>query len=485
LTSLRAGQRNNVNLSENSRKELIFFIKIFQRQHKKEFYSDTLSNALLRKFNFDKEYNIVIAETKEAEKRTDEFGISKSAAVKILESIKNQGSNEDLHAWNTMQIAFAFHSKDQDVIFDQIQSLNVDWLMLQKLSIPIWLKSTDKLKSLIEGVAKTAYKKAGEQIGLSSLAAVTALWYILIDKKSMLCQLYKTEPNNKKIYEMLMNDFTQDRWQKAADKNAMVLISKKNYELGIAFFILAGKIKDAIVVALNKLNDLNLAILIARLVDGYESPTVHELIDQYLINNGKDIEDPWLVSIGYWWKGQYFEAINVLSSMISETKQRLAKSVFQKSTRFDLFRQNEVLNEKDEKRNQKGDRQTKSETQPTINFEYPIISGRNAFVLDFVNQLLDHHIIKRELQKSKFAAEESSSDEDEGGSIFDDFFAGSSKKNEEAKKKAEPVKKIEVDKKMLLNIISDYYSDKGFVFLGLILAYENKEIKMSNEAADN
>ena len=29
-----------------------------------------------------------------------------------------------------------------------------------KLSIPIWLKDTDRLKELIEGVAKTAYRIA-------------------------------------------------------------------------------------------------------------------------------------------------------------------------------------------------------------------------------------------------------------------------------------------------------------------------------------
>ena len=103
--------------------------------------------------------------------------------------------------------------------------------MFRKLSIPIWLKDTNKLKSLIEGVAKTVYRKAGEEVGLNSRAAVTAIWYIIIDKKSLLCALYRTEPNNKKIHDLLMNDFSLPRWRKAADKNALVLLSKKNYEL--------------------------------------------------------------------------------------------------------------------------------------------------------------------------------------------------------------------------------------------------------------
>ena len=67
-----------------------------------------------------------------------------------------------------------------------------------KLSIPIWLKDTDRLKELIEGVAKTAYRIAWDDIGSRSRAQKTALWYILIGQKSMLCSLYKTEPDNKR-----------------------------------------------------------------------------------------------------------------------------------------------------------------------------------------------------------------------------------------------------------------------------------------------
>ena len=56
---------------------------------------------------------------------------------------------------------------------------------------------------------------------------------------------------------------------------------------------------------------------------------------------------------------------------------------------------------------------------------------------------------------------------------------------EDTKKQAEPVKKIDVDKSMLISTISDYYSNKGFGMLGLILAYENKDVEMYEQAADN
>lgn len=152
-----------------------------------------------------------------------------------------------------------------------------------------------------------------------------------------------------------------------------------------------------------------------------------ELINTYLIENGKQLQDPWIVCIGYWWKGQHFDAINILSSMIGETREYLAKQVFNKSKRFDLIRSENFQPKEEDEDSKTNAKSNKAETTKEADewFEYPIISGRNVFIMDFVNQLLDHHIIKRELQKQQFEEESS---EEEGGSIFDDFFGGSSAK---------------------------------------------------------
>lgn len=65
----------------------------------------------------------------------------------------------------------------------------------------------------------------------------------------------------------MLNDFTLPKWRTTAEKNAMVLMSKKNFTLSCAFFLLANKLKDAINVAIDKMNDPILAILIVRLFD--------------------------------------------------------------------------------------------------------------------------------------------------------------------------------------------------------------------------
>jgi hypothetical protein len=68
----------------------------------------------------------------------------------------------------------------------------------------------------------------------------------MLGKKNILATLYKAEPAYKKVYELLLNDFSEPKWKITAEKNAMVLMSKKNYFLSCAFFLLANNLKSAL-----------------------------------------------------------------------------------------------------------------------------------------------------------------------------------------------------------------------------------------------
>jgi hypothetical protein len=48
------------------------------------------------------------------------------------------------------------------------------------------------------------------------------------------------------VYELLLNDFNEPKWRTTAEKNAMALMSKQNYLLATAFFLLANNIKSAL-----------------------------------------------------------------------------------------------------------------------------------------------------------------------------------------------------------------------------------------------
>jgi len=145
----------------------------------------------------------------------------------------------------------ALHSDNQDVIFNELSERfdfesNLDWNLMKRLCLPIWLKDTPKLKSLIDKVAKLEYRKSGDEFAKTSRAEKTALWYIMIGKKNILATLYKAEPSYRKVYDLLINNFNEPKWRTTAEKNAMVLMSKKNYYMSCAFFLLAGNLKSAI-----------------------------------------------------------------------------------------------------------------------------------------------------------------------------------------------------------------------------------------------
>jgi hypothetical protein len=125
---------------------------------------------------------------------------------------------------------------------------NIDWDFVRKTGMAIWLRDASLVRSISDTIAKTVYKRAASEIefGKGSRAERTAMWYIALDKKSILCNLYKQEPASKKVYDILLNDFSIPRWKTAAEKNAMVLMSKKNYTLSIAFFLLAKNLPNAV-----------------------------------------------------------------------------------------------------------------------------------------------------------------------------------------------------------------------------------------------
>lgn len=108
-------------MSEKSKVDLQRFVKIFSKFYKNEYYSDPMTNALLRKFNFDREY-LILAEQSKIQNEV-EAAESASNHYQILNFIRHESkelNSENIQPWSTMQITFAYHSKDQDVILDQI-----------------------------------------------------------------------------------------------------------------------------------------------------------------------------------------------------------------------------------------------------------------------------------------------------------------------------------------------------------------------------
>ena len=63
------------------------------------------------------------------------------------------------------------------------------------------------------------------------------------------CFLYPTlsrSLSNKKMVDFFKNNFEEDRWRKAALKNAFDLLGRQRFTHAAAFFLLAGSLHDAV-----------------------------------------------------------------------------------------------------------------------------------------------------------------------------------------------------------------------------------------------
>jgi DmX-like protein len=52
--------------------------------------------------------------------------------------------------------------------------------------------------------------------------------------------------NDQKMAQFFKNNFNEDRWRKAALKNAFSLLGFQKFHRAAAFFLLGGSVKDAI-----------------------------------------------------------------------------------------------------------------------------------------------------------------------------------------------------------------------------------------------
>uniref|UniRef100_K3X8Q7 RAVE complex protein Rav1 C-terminal domain-containing protein n=1 Tax=Globisporangium ultimum (strain ATCC 200006 / CBS 805.95 / DAOM BR144) TaxID=431595 RepID=K3X8Q7_GLOUD len=136
------------------------------------------------------------------------------------------------------------------------------WKEMKQLRLPFWVKSVAKLQQFMEKAAQTEYAATRDPFHV-------ALFYVLLGKTKLLASLFKVN-NETRIYELLSNNFAEPRWKNAAIKNAYVLKAKRRYELSTAFFLLGGKVQEAMSVAEHADRSLVLSFLIARLSEKWD-----------------------------------------------------------------------------------------------------------------------------------------------------------------------------------------------------------------------
>ncbi|XP_075752614.1 rabconnectin-3 alpha isoform X1 [Rhipicephalus microplus] len=223
------------------------------------------------------------------------------------------------HGLGPHNLVWAFHSETQEELAQLIPALQkptLRWSELRELGIGWWVRSNQLLRRIIEKLAKSSFTDKQNPLD-------AALYYMAMKKKTILAGLFRTV-NDKRMSDFFQNDFSQDRWRKAALKNAYVLLGKQQFEYAAAFFLLANAVKDAVQVCLSKLEDLQLAMVVVRLYEGdLDSVPEHlrrllnaEVLGQPEGAEGTSLElanpDPFLRSMALWLLQHYEESLTTL-----------------------------------------------------------------------------------------------------------------------------------------------------------------------------
>ncbi|TRY93847.1 hypothetical protein DNTS_023768, partial [Danionella cerebrum] len=223
---------------------------------------------------------------------------------------------------STCHFAWAFHSEAEEEMLNMIPAMqrgDPQWSELRAVGVGWWIRNINTLRRMLEKVAKAAFQRNNDPLD-------AALFYLAMKKKAVLWGLFRSQ-HDEKMTQFFSHNFTEDRWRKAALKNAFSLLGKQRFEQSAAFFLLAGSLKDAIEVCLEKMEDIQLAMIVARLYEAdYESSsTCQGILFEKVLGCNRDGSsfsctklhpDPFLRSIAYWIMKDYTRALDTLLEQI-------------------------------------------------------------------------------------------------------------------------------------------------------------------------
>ncbi|XP_045250078.2 dmX-like protein 1 isoform X9 [Macaca fascicularis] len=221
---------------------------------------------------------------------------------------------------STSHFAWAFHSVAEEELLNMLPAMQKDdptWSELRAMGVGWWVRNTRILRKCIEKVAKAAFYRKNDPLD-------AAIFYLAMKKKAVIWGLYRAEKNTR-MTQFFGHNFEDERWRKAALKNAFSLLGKQRFEHSAAFFLLAGCLRDAIEVCLEKLNDIQLALVIARLYESEfdTSATYKSILHKKVLGIDSPVSkrcslninmhhDPFLRSMAYWILEDYSGALETL-----------------------------------------------------------------------------------------------------------------------------------------------------------------------------
>lgn len=211
------------------------------------------------------------------------------------------------------EMVWAYHSSSQDILVATITSYHkgrLEWSHARDTGIFMWLTDREALLAQFEAVARNAYTANDPRNPVDC-----ALYYLALHKKAVLQGLWRMATWSREqaaTTRLLKNDFTDPRWKTAAAKNAYALMGKRRFEYAAAFFLLADDLKSAVNVLSNQHGDSQLAIAVARVYGGDDSPVLKEFLRTKILPMAAQEGNRWQATWCYWLLGDRSLSVQAL-----------------------------------------------------------------------------------------------------------------------------------------------------------------------------
>ncbi|KWU47634.1 hypothetical protein RHOSPDRAFT_31069 [Rhodotorula sp. JG-1b] len=223
-------------------------------------------------------------------------------------------------------IVFAYHSESQDLLLEEgtkASGGHATWAAVSSFGAAMWLRSPESLARLVETVGRTEFVKPGAD----DRDPITAmLFYLALKKPHIVTTFWKQasgHSDQRQMLKFLANDFEEQRWRSAAFKNAFALMSKQRFLFAAAFFLLGDSPKDAVNVCIRQLDDLQLAVVLARTYEGDTGPVLRALLEETVLPLAFRDGQRWLATWALWMLGRRDLAIQAVITPLSVLATRL------------------------------------------------------------------------------------------------------------------------------------------------------------------
>ena len=228
-----------------------------------------------------------------------------------------------LLAWYASQhtyapMVWAYVSESQDALLSKVTSVwsdRVSWPVVRDSGVFGWMRKREPLLPIMEQVARSAFT-AGDDID----PVQCSLFYLALKKTHALRSVWRRaigHSDQAKMLAFLAHDFSEERWRIAAQKNAYALMSQRRFAFAAAFFLLGDALSDAVHICVRKLDDVPLAMAVARVYEESDyGPVFQRIVKQYAIPHAHTTGDRWLGVWAHLLLEEHVDAVRTLTASL-------------------------------------------------------------------------------------------------------------------------------------------------------------------------